>query len=194
MSYEDLIQSMEVAAREKMEEILETARRQSEGIQKEAEDKAHRIRQDHMDRARQAVTDHRNRLIYQAREEIKSSTIREKEKILDLAFARSGDVLAGFRNEPGYPSLFSGLLSEALLGMQERSVHLHIDKRDESLSRGYRIAGSMKSEIMPDLSSWGGVRVTSADEKIVIHNTLESRLQRARLLHRRDISRILFGE
>jgi V/A-type H+-transporting ATPase subunit E len=194
MTYEDLIQSMEAGAEEKIAEIRSNAARQSEGIIQDAEEKAKTIREEFLARARATVADQRNRLLYKTRLDERSAGIAAKEEILNAVYSRVTGHLGKIREKNDYRSLFSRLLSESLKEMGENSVVLHVDPRDEALCR--EVVSQMKGNftINPDIKTWGGVVVSSPDDQIRIHNTLESRLERAKILTKREICRILFGE
>lgn len=88
--------------------------------------------------------------------------------------------LAHLRHEPAYGPILHNLIAEALQALgAEETAQLVIDPRDEE--RVAAILGEMALPIpsKPTLNSWGGVVVQSADGRITIHNTLESRLERA---------------
>ncbi|MDH7509706.1 MAG: V-type ATP synthase subunit E family protein [Methanolinea sp.] len=194
MTYEDLIQSMEAGALEKIAEIQSNAGRQSEGIIRDAEEKAKKIRDEFLDRARATVADQRNRLLYKTRLDERSADIAAKDEILNAVYSRAAAYLGEIREKNDYRSLFARLLSESVKEMGEDVVVLHVDPRDEALCR--EVVPQMKGTftIVPDIRTWGGVVVSSPDGQVRIHNTLESRLERAKVLTKREICRILFGE
>jgi vacuolar-type H+-ATPase subunit E/Vma4 len=50
------------------------------------------------------------------------------------------------------------------------------------------------SEIVGDLTSAGGLAVSTKDGKVVVSNTIESRLNNAKELLKREIFSTLFGD
>lgn len=194
MTYEDLIQSMEAGAEEKIAEIRSNTARQSEGIIQDAEEKAKTIREEFLAHARTTVADQRNRLLYKTRLDERSADIAAKEEILNTVYSRVAEHLGGVREKNDYRSLFSRLLSESMEEMGEDVVVVHVDPRDEALCR--EVVSQMKGNftINHDIKTWGGVVVSSPDGQVRIHNTLEARLERAKILTKREICRILFGE
>jgi V/A-type H+-transporting ATPase subunit E len=98
------------------------------------------------------------------------------------------------REKNDYRSLFTRLLSESVEEMGEDTIVLHVDPRDEALCR--EVVSQMKGNytIIPDITTWGGVIASSPDDQVRIHNTLESRLERAKILTKKEVCRILFGE
>ncbi|MCQ8894523.1 MAG: V-type ATP synthase subunit E [Methanolinea sp.] len=194
MTYEDLLQSMEAGAREKITEIDENARRQSDDIIRDAEERAGAIQREIMAQAMAAVADKRNRSLYKVRQDEKAADIQQKEEIVNQVFQEAAARLKEFRTSGEYPLLFSRLLREALHDMGQEKAIVHVDPRDEPLCQEALRGLSGNHQVVPDLTTWGGVVVSSPDEKVRIHNTLESRLERARLLSKKDVCHILFGD
>jgi len=92
------------------------------------------------------------------------------------------------------PLLFSRLLNESAGEMEGGAIVLHVDPRDEALCREVLAQSGREFQVVPDITTWGGVIVSSPDEQVRIHNTLESRLERAKNLYKKEVCRILFGE
>jgi len=194
MTYEDLIQSMEAGAQEKIEEIRKNAERQCEGIVKDAEERAKLIQEEILALARATIADRRNRLLYSTRQDERSADIRAKEEILSRVYAQAEARLAELRSKDGYRTLFSRLLSESVREMDDGNPVIHVDPRDEALCREVVSGMNRTFRIVADITTHGGVVVSSPDEQVRIHNTLESRLERAKVLYKREICRVLFGE
>jgi len=113
MTYEDLIQSMEASAQEKIAEIGRNADLQGEMIVKEAEGKAEAIRGEILAQARATVADRRNRLLYKTRQDERSADIETREEILERVYAKAAARLGNFRAREDYRSFFSRLLNES---------------------------------------------------------------------------------
>jgi len=194
MTYEDLVQSMEASAQEKIAEIRRNADLQSETIVKEAEGRAQAIREEILARARATLADKRNRLLYKTKQDERSADIETREEILEKVYKQAAAQLERFRMREDYRSLFSRLLAESLGEMEEGGIVLHVDPRDETLCREILVRMGRDFPIIPDITTWGGVIVSSPDEQVRIHNTLEARLERAKNLYKKEVCRILFGE
>lgn len=193
MVYEELVSSMEEAAEQKNREILERAGREADEIINETEKGAEAIRSRYMqDSARQAEVE-RNRQTYLATEEVKSAISIEKENLLKEAFLSAAENLKELRNTPGYPDLFKRLLVEAQSEVRGKEFVFHIDSRDNDLCREIIAELHLSAVIKPDLESAGGVVVSSSDERIVVQNTVESRLEKAKNIYRLDIIGELTG-
>ncbi len=194
MAYNDLIRSMEENAGEKVTEIRLETERKVEAINRESSEKAESARQSLIEEARSAARDQRNRTLYQVRGEENVALTLEKEQMVTEAFRTAGEGLKGVRDDPSYRELFSQLLSESLDALNIRDIRVHVDRRDQELCRSLLAARSFQAEIIPDLTTAGGMEISSADGRIRIYNTLESRLEKARTLHNKEVCRILFGE
>jgi len=194
MTYEDLIQSMEASAQEKIAEIRKNADLQGAMIIKEAEDKAEAVRVEVLDQARATIADRRNRLLYKTRQDERSADIETREEILERVYSQAAARLGKFRERDDYRSLFLRLLDESVAEMEGGVIVLHVDPRDETLCREILAQTGREFQVVPDITTWGGVIVSSPDGQVRIHNTLESRLERAKNLYKKEVCRILFGE
>ena len=85
------------------------------------------------------------------------------------------------------------LIREALEALGEGGARLHVDPRDEETVRALlpRLPGGLP--MMPDLETGGGVAVDSADGRIRVDNTFDSRLARAGEVYRRELFDRLIG-
>jgi Archaeal/vacuolar-type H+-ATPase subunit E len=194
MPIDDLLQSVEVNAKERMQEILARAKSESEDILKEATSKEEIIGKRHLENAKRAVDFERIKTTTALKEEQKMRINRVKDEVFQRAFQNAHQKLLSLRKDPSYESIIRALTREALSEMDEKEIIIHVDPRDEPLIR--KILGDLKvnSNIVTDLESAGGLVVQSSDGKFTILNTFESRLERAKELVRSDIFSILYGE
>jgi V/A-type H+-transporting ATPase subunit E len=194
MTYENLIESMEVSAEKRINEILKNAHEQGDEIRKTALTKAQLIKAAYREEAQKSVDGERNKLIYQVKAENKMNVIKEKDRVIKSAFAEVKKRLDNFRNDENYHDNFKKMLQEAVRALETEKVVLHIDKRDESLCRQVLNELNINSQIVADLTSGGGLVVSTKDGKIVVFNTVESRLAKAEELMRREIFATLYGD
>ncbi len=66
--------------------------------------------------------------------------------------------------------------------------------RDENLCKQILDELNENSEIVVDLTSAGGLNVSTRDEKVVVFNTIESRLDRAKEFLERQVFATLYGD
>jgi vacuolar-type H+-ATPase subunit E/Vma4 len=193
MTYENLIASMEVSAEKSIAEITQKAHREAEEIKKSAEAKADAITASYLESARKSVEMERNKLIYNIKAENKMRIIKEKDAVIQRAFSDAKKSLDSFRDDASYGENFKKMLQEAVHELEGENISLHIDARDGTLCRQVLDELGRNSEIVGDLTSAGGLVVSTKDGTVVVSNTIESRLNNAKELLKREIFSTLFG-
>jgi len=194
MAYNELLQSMELGAQEKIKETLGAARMAADDILRDARRESEEIKRQLQADAEEAVSVERNRSLYLLREELKAEEIREKERIYLEAFEKAVEELKFCRKDPRYKESFSRLLSESLDGIQAKDIELHVDPRDIELCNEAVKGLVFPIKILTDLQSSGGHLIRIPDGSITIDNTIESRIIQAREVLKKEIYSILFGE
>jgi vacuolar-type H+-ATPase subunit E/Vma4 len=193
MPYEQLIESVEVSAEERIMELREKAHRQSMEIRKEAEGKDETIKRKHLDAAKRAVIVERNKSIARVQEETRMQLIHAKDDVYQKACFEAKKILSSARENANYEKIFSKMLKEAVLELEGNEIQLHIDKRDESLCKKLLPELNLNCEIITDLISAGGLNVGTKDQKFIVFNTIESRFDKAKVLLRLDLFAALYG-
>lgn len=180
MKYDHLIQSMEKDAGEKIQAILQRADKEGKGEWDLAHEQAENYRVQLLNGTRTQIELEKTKQIYQVREELRVQRVKEQEESIEEVFAEAERHLASIRAGPSYESSFSTLLSEVLEEMGDRETELHVDSRDEDLCRRLLQKTGRQCVIIPDITSAGGVSGSSPDGRLVVRNTMEDRLVRAR--------------
>jgi len=193
VAYEDLLKSVEESAREKELELRSRAAAAVDEIRARAKKQAGEIRQVHIDEAARSIATEQNKLFYLTKAENKELLIRVRETAFERAFSDAEVRLKGLRSEPEYPAVFEHLLREAAGVLGDEAFVVHIDPRDDALCKKTLSLLHLTSEIRADLATLGGVVVSLPDNSVVISNTVESRMQRAKELKRKEIHAILTG-
>ena len=193
MAYEDLLRSVEESAQEKELALRKKASSTIGEIQKRARVKAEVIDQAHIDQAKKSITTERNKLIYLTNVENKELLIRVREDASEKAFHEAATRLLNLRLDAKYPAVFEKLLLEATSTLSGEAFSVHVDPRDADLCKKTLAALGISAEIQTDITSAGGVVVNLPGNSVVISNTIESRLQRARERMRKEIHAILAG-
>lgn len=78
------------------------------------------------------------------------------------------------------------------LGRDRAALVLHVDPRDEALARELVEKRGLRAAVVADIETAGGLVATSADERVVVTNTVEARLERARATLADEVDRALF--
>jgi V/A-type H+-transporting ATPase subunit E len=193
MAYHELLQSMELSADEKVENLLDSARKSSGSIQEEAQKEAGVIRKKLVTEAEEELQRERNHALYLLREELKADMTREKQALYDRSFERAGNLLKSCRVDPRYKDSFSKLMHDSVDGIPGTQVFVHLDPEDSTLMSGLSVPYGSRLILMPDLDCLGGLIATTPDERITIRNTIESRLENAREALKKEIYSLLFG-
>ena len=193
MAYEDLLKSVEESAHEKELALRNRESAAVDEIKTRAKKQAGDIRQVHMDEANKSITTERNKLHYLTNAENKELLIKVREIAFERAFSETEARLKGLRSDPKYPAVFENLLKEASGALGDEAFVVHIDPRDEVLCKKILSLLHLTSEIRTDLVTEGGVVLSLPDNSVVISNTVESRMQRAKELKRKEIHAILTG-
>jgi V/A-type H+-transporting ATPase subunit E len=193
VAYEDLLKSVEESAREKELDLRNKEATAVDEIKARAKKQAGEIRQAHIDKANKSITTERNKLFYLTKAENKELLIKTRETAFERAFSEAEVRFKGLRSSPDYPAVFSHLLREAAHALGDDAFVVHIDPRDEALCKKTLSHLNLSSEIRTDLVTAGGIVASLPDNSVVISNTVESRMQRAKELKRKEIHAILTG-
>ena len=119
---------------------------------------------------------------------------RDRDVLVEKAFARAAEILQTSREVPGYPSVLEALVREAEDQFPpDQALTIRCDGRDAALVRQLIESCASERSIDASLASWGGVKVTDTAGSIVCDNTLEGRLERARELLRWEVGAIVLA-
>jgi V/A-type H+-transporting ATPase subunit E len=193
MAYEDLLKSVEESAQEREQELRKKTAVAIEGIRERATKQAGEIRQAKIAEAVRSVTTERNKMLYLEKAKNKEALIKAREAVFETAFHTAEERLKDLRNDPKYKVVFEHLLREATGTVGEEACVVHVDPRDEGLCKSLLSSLSLNGEVRADLRTAGGIIISQHDGTVLISNTIESRLQRAREHNRHTVHAILTG-
>jgi V/A-type H+-transporting ATPase subunit E len=185
---------MEESTEERINGIIKQAHQDAEEIKSTAEEKAEMIKKSYLDGAEKSFESEQNKLIYNAKSEIKMDVIKAKDGMIQSAFVEAKKNLDDLRDRESYKGRFKSMIQEAMHEIGGEKARLHIDMRDENLCKQILDELNENSEIVVDLTSAGGLNVSTRDEKVVVFNTIESRLDRAKEFLGRQIFATLYGD
>jgi V/A-type H+-transporting ATPase subunit E len=182
VSGEQKIQEMETRAAQQADEILAAARREAE-----------RTREAACTKEVMPAYKERARIIHRARLEGLRICGDTREALVDAALERARERLMVLREGPVYPEVFKKLMQEALAGLKESAedvtlTRLEVDRRDRELLQSARRYTAPDILVDFELKCWGGLIARSEDGRLVVINTLESRLERAEPYLRRSLA------
>jgi vacuolar-type H+-ATPase subunit E/Vma4 len=193
MAYHELLQSMELSAEEKVDNLLESARKTGDLVLIEARKEAEVIRKKLVTEAQEEVQAERNHTLYKLREELKAEMAHEKQALFERSFGKAADLLKSARSDPRYRENYARLVRDSVEGVPGAQVIIYIDPRDSIFMSGLSHQYGSRIVIKPDLTCFGGVNASTPDGSITTRNTLESRLENAREVLKKEIYSLLFG-
>jgi vacuolar-type H+-ATPase subunit E/Vma4 len=193
MTYEELVRSVEAASEEKNREILRRAVREAEDIIRLANEKADDITAGFLRDGKCSVEVERNRLSYLTSQEVGASVIRAKGECFNKAFQCAKESLIDFRNTDGYPDFLHRVIEESTKNLVDSFV-IHIDNRDISIISDILKMKDITAPVIADIDCLGGLVIVGGGGKITIHNTIESRLEKAMNVYSVEVYSELFGD
>ncbi|MCX6696542.1 MAG: V-type ATP synthase subunit E [Methanoregula sp.] len=194
MPYEQLIQSVDECAEDKCRTIKERTTRRVAEIHDEAAGKEKRIKQKHEEAARTAVEKERGRSVAQVKKETRMQLVHAKDEVYQKAFTGAKEKISRLRTDAHYASDFTKMLQEAARELEGESLVISIDKRDEALCKKLVPELNLNCRVVADITTDGGLDVSTKDGRFIIKNTIESRLERAKVLIKPEIFATLYGD
>jgi V/A-type H+-transporting ATPase subunit E len=200
--------SISEATKSMAELVLNRAKEQREAIIQEAKKKAKEI----MDEARKEAEERKAKLIEQGKRELDKLKEQEIVKIkmefkkrlysyewslISSLISRSVSIIERIRDQKeDYRKYLLTSLTSALNLISDEEVVVHVDERDlniiEDLIRTMQT--SKKIKIVPDITTVGGLVVTSKDGLKEINETVEARLKLKNQVIREKLYNFLFGD
>lgn len=193
MALEDILRALEEKAETRIEGIQSEAQQRVAEIISEVERDAEHTRRVRLKKVEEAVRSEATAIVYSASLKAKNELIKAQEETVDEAFRTAENSLGELNKEESYPNILGVLLDEVLEFFDGEAV-LQVRSEDRPLvekvmaerQRPYRISDT-------PLESSGGLIGSSLGGKVVVSNTFEARLDKARDKLRLEISKILFG-
>jgi V/A-type H+-transporting ATPase subunit E len=179
------VQAVETQAQAEAEALLAAAQAESQRLFDRA--RAAEVTAAHRERAR---------ILQNARLEAVKITGEAREALFQSILERTRARLAQARSDTAYPSVLHDLVEEALreLGQSLRdgeSALVEIDRRDRAAVKAILENPGGSFTLKEPLETWGGVVVRSPDGRVIVTNTLESRLEHAGPYLRRHVLKAL---
>jgi vacuolar-type H+-ATPase subunit E/Vma4 len=190
----DLMKSMDEGVAEKKSEIRQKAEEAAKAIRCDAKTRAQEIRKSRMHAATAEAAMSRNHALYTAKNELNKEMTALKYRLFDRAFAEAGRALADVRGSEGYPRYYQLLVAEALGELSDSDTVLHVDPLDVELCQIVAGELGMRCEIATDLPCAGGLNASARDGRVVVFDTVESRLEKAKDRMKLEVFATLFGD
>lgn len=174
MALADILAAMDAEAESELRRIETAAAIKVAEIAADTQLKIAELCNSHSNDGRARLLKERARRINQARLEQIRTVSEAGERLFHKALARARARLAGLRAQADYHSILCALATEALSQIDGTAI-IHADASDEAIMRAH----FGDRQLVFDLHTWGGVEVRTTDERIIVLNTLEARLEQA---------------
>ena len=196
MGLEAILEAIRQSGTDRVRAIEEHARAEVAQVIAQAEREAAAIRQEAREAASVTTAADQARIVHRASLEAMHIVSEAAQQIVEQALDHVRTQLAGLRASADYPDVLRDLLTEALAALQGsllegEPAHLSADPRDRALLERILRDLGLEPVVRYELDTWGGVRVTDSEDRVVVDNTLESRLAMATPLLRRYLPRLL---
>ena len=188
MSLQAILDKIHAAGEAQVQEISRETQAQVGKILAQARMEAHQIEEDAHTALGPPAARERARIIHHARLEALRLVGNVREELVDSALAQTREQLATIRTNPIYANVMRQLTLEALNELtaprREEKAVLVADPRDRTILEEILADLDLHLSVSYDLTCWGGLIAKSEDGRVVAVNTLETRLERAKVFLR----------
>lgn len=192
MALTEMMRALEEEASVRFELIRRRAVAEAQALLKTAEERRSPLRDEALAGARLDLAAEKVRRITRAQFAVRKEVILLKQTLIEQVFSEARARLGTVREAETYPEAFGLLAQEALSGVRG-PVQVLVHPADEALA-AETLSGVEGCEILPSLTTAGGLQVRAAGGRAFIDNTVEARLAKAERLLRSGVHEYLFGE
>jgi len=194
LALEDILKALEEKAEARVAAIEVEAQQRVGEILAEVDKDAARTKRMRLKKIEDQIRSEATGIVYSAQLKAKNQLIKAQEETVDEAFHKAELRLKDLDKQADYPQILEVLLDECLDFFPQGEVLVQVRPNDRGTlekmlsdrGRSFRISDT-------PLAASGGLVVSSADGLIVVSNTFDSRLEKARDHLRLEISKTLFG-
>ena len=199
MSLLAILEAIRTSGQAQVRKIEESAYRQVHEMRVNARMDAERIADETCSATVVPAFRERARILHHARLEALQITGNVRETLVDTALDQTRGHLEGLRTDATYPKVLQRLTQEALDELSSSlekpgQIRLEADPRDREMVDAILSGIGVNLEVSYSLNCWGGVIAKSHDNRVVVINTLEARLERATPYLRRYLAALFENE
>jgi vacuolar-type H+-ATPase subunit E/Vma4 len=193
LALDDILRALEDNAEDRIEAIKQDAQQRVNEIISEVEKEASRTRRLRLKKVEDAIKSESTGLVYSASLKAKNELIKAQEETVDEAFRLAEQRLSGLHSNEEYPKIFELLLDECL-EVLDGEVVLQVAADDRALVEKLMANRQVPYRISDTpLDASGGLFAGTPDGEVVVYNSFESRLEKAKETLRLEISNALFA-
>jgi V/A-type H+-transporting ATPase subunit E len=190
----ELLQLLEQEARVERDKTLAEARARAEQILAAAQKEAEALQAEHRRRIEGLRAQARTQATSAASLKAAALLLQAKDEAIQSVFARATDELGRVAKDPARRrGLFRLLIEEAAQGLPTKRGILEVSPGDAGTATDVSKELGLTVEVKETPQVSGGVRLTSEDRRIIVENTVASRLSRARTALVSRVAEILWG-
>ena len=194
MAIEDILDALEEKAEARLAAIESEGQQRVQEILAEVDKDVARTRRMRLKKIEDQIRSEATGIIYSAQLRAKNQLIKAQEETVDAAFKKAEERLHDLGKQQDYPQVLETLVDECLDFFPEGEVLMQVRAADRgAVEKMLKSKGRSFSISDTPLEASGGLVMSSPDGQIVVSNTFESRLERARDHLRLEISKTLFG-
>ena len=182
MSLQVILDKIRASGEVQIQEIEQASQIQVNALLAQAGMEAHELGQESTETASYPANAERARILHHAHLESLRIVGDVRAELVEAAISRAREGLAGFRSESFYPAVLRRLVQEALAELDTGGADnaiLLADPRDRNWLVDILNDLGLDLPVSYEISCWGGLVAKSQDGRVVVTNTLESRLERA---------------
>jgi vacuolar-type H+-ATPase subunit E/Vma4 len=199
MSLQTILNTIAVSGDVELERLRQQTASQIQAIMDEADQQANTRYEVAYQTVLQPVAGERARRLHQAKLKALKIVGTARDEVAATALSQARRYLIELRHQPEYTFFLRRLTEEAIRTLGEEELNgtnvpstdppeVAVDLRDEAWLQQILREMALDLNVSPTLNSWGGVQVRSGDGRVVVTNTLESRLDRATPYLRQELA------
>lgn len=193
MALDDILRALQDNAEKRIEAIEQDTQQRVNEIISEVEKEAVRTKRLRLRKIKDAIKSECTGIVYSASLKAKNELIKAQEETVDEAFRLAEQSLSDLHSNEEYPKVFE-LLLDGCLEVFDGEVVLRVRPDDKTLVDSLMADRQVPYSISETpLEASGGLVVSSPDGEVVVYNSFESRLSKAKETLRLDISNALFS-
>jgi vacuolar-type H+-ATPase subunit E/Vma4 len=187
MPLEDILHAMESDASAEREVIFANARQEADRVTERARTEAEAAGARRLETELRALRSEQARRLNDARLAGLRQVALRREGLLGQAFDAAAAEIGALRTRGEYPEVFRRLLMEAAEELPDQLLAVRVDPRDQELASAQVREQGLDASVSAGLSCAGGLEVATSDGQVIVRNTVEHRLARAREALREDL-------
>ncbi len=194
MSLEKIFETLDEESERQSAELIDKAKNEATRVIGEAEEESKKVVQNHIDKMNLVLRSERARIQVEIELERKRKIIKAKEEYASRVYSEVENHLKKSRdNNETYKKIIKNLLMESLNEVRGNKIVIGVDKKDENLVKSILNELNLNHEVKVEINCMGGITLHVDGKRITVHNTFESRLDKAQKVLKAQLTEVLFS-